>query len=130
MRSIVERQSCRVRRVNTPSSSLPAKVGRRARAPVARSQHDINIVCIVRQTRGQPARMFDACFTQAAFERGVACQDRNALIRQLLDPLPVALDHDELIVGALQSADQVRSNAACATDDKMVPQFAHHQGTT
>jgi hypothetical protein len=32
--------------------------------------------------------MFDACFTQAAFERGVACQDRNALIRQLLTDLP------------------------------------------
>src|SRR5262245_60312138 len=83
-------------------------------------QSHINVIGIVRQTRGQTFRMFNPSFPQTLFQGGISHEHCYAKIEQLGNFLFVALDDDERILATTKAANQMRANPAGTTDDKMI----------
>jgi hypothetical protein len=90
------------------------------RVQIARDEHDVNVVGVVGQTGGQPARALNARFAQALFESGVFDDDGRAALQQRGDLLGVLFDDGEGDIRALHLADQARADAARAANDKVV----------
>src|SRR5215213_7810821 len=87
---------------------------------VARSQHYIKIIGIVGQARSETASVFDTGLAQALLECRVARNHRNAEIEECFHLGRVEFDDQEGFIGGRKAAQQMRSDAACATDDKMI----------
>jgi hypothetical protein len=97
------------------------QIGREA----ARREHDVDVVGVVRQARGEGAGALDAGLAQRLFERGVADEDGRAVLRQRGHSLRVALDDDERLARAPQLAYDARADAARAADDHVFGESVH-----
>src|SRR5215217_9770502 len=92
---------------------------------VTGSQHHVNIISIIGKTTCETARVLHSGFDQTLLECCVSREHWYADIHQCFTLLLVALDYQEHAVDRAQASYQMRSDSACATDDKMIPQFAH-----
>ena len=82
------------------------------RIQISRGQHDINVISIVRQTRGQTSRSLDARLAQTLFQCSIAHQHVHAALTEFCSPLLIVFNHHERLLGAHQIPHEMRAHAA------------------
>ena len=88
-------------------------------------EHDVDISGIVRKTRSQASRIFDAGGRKVIFQRGITHNDRPAIGVELSEPLVVVLYDDIGELFTLQVADYSAADATCAADNVMPIKLSH-----